>query len=119
MNHEKSGTECRAPSNERHFSSKYSSVPSPSRGDWPGRASAIGLTKRVYHGFFARIAAAVLVKNERLVSRLREVSTRSEILKSARLPSAVAKDTPEPIGRSRLGSGWRAGAASATGTSGP
>jgi hypothetical protein len=47
-----------------HFSSKYSSVPSPSRGDCPGNSSVIGLSKRVYQGFFDMIAAAVLMKND-------------------------------------------------------
>jgi hypothetical protein len=47
-----------------HFSSKYSSVPSPSRGDCPGNSSVIGLSKRVYQGFFDMIAAAAHMKND-------------------------------------------------------
>ena len=47
-----------------HCSSKYSSVPSVSRGDCPDNLSVIGLTKRVYQGLFALIAAAVFMKDD-------------------------------------------------------
>jgi hypothetical protein len=47
-----------------HFSSKYSSVPSPSYVDCPGNLSVIGLTKRVYQGFFDMIAAAIFMMND-------------------------------------------------------
>jgi hypothetical protein len=47
-----------------HFSSKYSSVPSPSCDDCPANWSVIGLMKRVYQGFFDMIAAAAFMKND-------------------------------------------------------
>jgi aromatic ring-cleaving dioxygenase len=47
-----------------HFSSKNSSVPSPWCGDCPGNLSVIGLSKRVYQGFFDIIAAAVFMMND-------------------------------------------------------
>ena len=49
----------------------------------------MGLTKRVYQGFFDMIAAAVFLMNDRSESRLLDFRRRSEILNSARLPSAV------------------------------
>jgi len=47
-----------------YFSSKYSSVPSPSCGVCPGNLSVIGLSKRVYQGFFDVIAATVFMMND-------------------------------------------------------
>jgi hypothetical protein len=58
-----------------YFSSKNSSVPSPSCGDCPGNSSVIGLSKRVYQGFFDVIAAAVFMMNgliRKKIARLQE-----------------------------------------------
>jgi hypothetical protein len=99
---------CRAPA-LFYFRSKYSNVPSPSCGDCPGSLSVMGLTKRECQGFIDMIAAIVLLTNDWSERRLPDVRRRSEILNSARLPSAVAKETVESIRRSWFGSGWRTG----------
>ena len=59
----------------------------------------MGLTKREYQGFIDMIAATAFLTNDWSERRLLDVEAIGN-LNSARLPSAVAKETAESMGRS-------------------